>query len=319
LFKLYKAFGATRFTSGTTPTSYRYTAPWGHPREEISFGLYYYGARWYDPALGHFVQADTIVPDASHAGDYHRYAYTRFNPVKYTDPTGHIAVCFRGAPNSNKEEDPGNVFFQLCRQGLAAGGYDESVHGKIMEFDFNRVEDMQTAFQAILRRNRDEPVIVIGHSWGGAAALRLAKEFESYQQSILANPLVNTEMIDRATIDLLVTIDPERFGRWNTPDSVPHHSVRRAYNITPKDGWAENYGAPLSLDGFDWPWNFQNGTNNIEGALNVELAQVQGVEMNHSSIVDLNYRRANGDQPKVNPITRSLIAVGVCMALSHCK
>jgi hypothetical protein len=42
--------------------------------------------------LGHFVQADTLVPDASYAGDYHRYAYTRFNPLKYTDPTGHVAI-----------------------------------------------------------------------------------------------------------------------------------------------------------------------------------------------------------------------------------
>jgi RHS repeat-associated protein len=79
----YKAFGATRFTSGTTPTSYRFTGQ----REEASLGLYYYNARWYDPALGHFLSPDSIVPAAGNALDYHRYAYTRFNPLKYTDPT----------------------------------------------------------------------------------------------------------------------------------------------------------------------------------------------------------------------------------------
>jgi RHS repeat-associated protein len=62
----------------------------------VNFGLYYYGARWYDPAIGHFVQADTIVPNASYAGDYHRYAYTRFNPLKYTDPTGHACSSNEG-------------------------------------------------------------------------------------------------------------------------------------------------------------------------------------------------------------------------------
>jgi hypothetical protein len=50
-----KAFGATRFTSGATPTTYRYTLALsvveGGQREEASLGLYYYGARWYDPAL----------------------------------------------------------------------------------------------------------------------------------------------------------------------------------------------------------------------------------------------------------------------------
>lgn len=76
----YRAFGATRFTSGTTPTSYRYTGQ----REEAGLSLYYYGARWYDPALGHFIQPDTIIPDAGNGLDFHRYAYgyVRYNPLK---------------------------------------------------------------------------------------------------------------------------------------------------------------------------------------------------------------------------------------------
>ena len=76
-----KAFGATRFTSGTTPTSVRFTGQ----QEEASLGLYDYGARWYDPALGQFLSPDTIVPAAGNALDYHRYAYKRFNPVRFED------------------------------------------------------------------------------------------------------------------------------------------------------------------------------------------------------------------------------------------
>jgi RHS repeat-associated protein len=85
----YKAFGATRFTSGTTPTTFRYTGQ----REESALGLYYYGARWYDPALGRFIQADTIVPDPADARAYDRYAYVLNNPLRYTDPTGHQEEC----------------------------------------------------------------------------------------------------------------------------------------------------------------------------------------------------------------------------------
>ena len=33
-------------------------------RAETSLGLYDYGARWYDPALGHFLSPDTLVPAA---------------------------------------------------------------------------------------------------------------------------------------------------------------------------------------------------------------------------------------------------------------
>ena len=40
----YHPFGKTRYTSGTTPTSQRYTGQ----REEGALGLYFYGARWYE-------------------------------------------------------------------------------------------------------------------------------------------------------------------------------------------------------------------------------------------------------------------------------
>ncbi len=43
----YRPFGVTRFASGTTPTTYRFTGQ----REEAALGLYFYNARWYDPAL----------------------------------------------------------------------------------------------------------------------------------------------------------------------------------------------------------------------------------------------------------------------------
>jgi RHS repeat-associated protein len=81
----YRAFGATRYASGITPTTYRYTGQ----REEAGLGLYYYGARWYDPSLGRFVQADTLVPGPGDPQAYDRYAYVLNNPLKYHDPSGY--------------------------------------------------------------------------------------------------------------------------------------------------------------------------------------------------------------------------------------
>ena len=51
--------------------------------------LYYYGARYYDPELGRFIQPDTIVPYPSDPQSFNRYSYARNNPIKYIDPTGH--------------------------------------------------------------------------------------------------------------------------------------------------------------------------------------------------------------------------------------
>jgi RHS repeat-associated protein len=47
------------------------------------------GARWYDPKLGRFVSADTVVPEPGNPQALNRYSYTYNNPVRYTDPSGH--------------------------------------------------------------------------------------------------------------------------------------------------------------------------------------------------------------------------------------
>jgi RHS repeat-associated protein len=57
----------------------------------LGFGLMFYNARWYDPALGRFAQADTIIPGGVQGLD--RYAYANNNPILYTDPSGHCSIA----------------------------------------------------------------------------------------------------------------------------------------------------------------------------------------------------------------------------------
>jgi RHS repeat-associated protein len=85
----YSAWGETRYTDGSTPTQRRYTG-----QLEAEAGLYYYQARWYDPGLGRFAQADSIIPLASQGVlAWDRYAYVNNNPVRFNDPTGHDRDC----------------------------------------------------------------------------------------------------------------------------------------------------------------------------------------------------------------------------------
>ncbi len=81
----YSAFGETRYSSGITATDYRYTGQ----LQQADINLYYYNARYYDPALGRFVQSDTMVPEPGSIQSYDRYAYVINNPIKYNDPSGH--------------------------------------------------------------------------------------------------------------------------------------------------------------------------------------------------------------------------------------
>jgi RHS repeat-associated protein len=82
----YSAWGETRYTDGTTPTQRRYTG-----QLEAETGLYFYNARWFDPAIGRFAQADTIIPGSGNPQAWDRYSYGYNNPSRYSDPTGHIA------------------------------------------------------------------------------------------------------------------------------------------------------------------------------------------------------------------------------------
>jgi RHS repeat-associated protein len=90
----YYPWGGTRYASGTTPTSYRYTG-----QREAEVGLYHYGARFYDPSLGRFIQADTIIPNPGIPVSYDRFAYVRNSPLNYIDPSGHLSCS-----NSNVAE-----------------------------------------------------------------------------------------------------------------------------------------------------------------------------------------------------------------------
>jgi RHS repeat-associated protein len=53
-------------------------------------GLYYYGARWYDPYLNRWLQPDSIIPNTYDPQSYDRYTYVRNNPVNFNDPSGHL-------------------------------------------------------------------------------------------------------------------------------------------------------------------------------------------------------------------------------------
>jgi RHS repeat-associated protein len=75
---LYYPYGEERYWEGTLPTDFTYT---GQRSEGPGLGgLMDYRARFYDPSLGRFISADTIVPNPSNPQDLNRFAYARNNP-----------------------------------------------------------------------------------------------------------------------------------------------------------------------------------------------------------------------------------------------
>ncbi len=60
----------------------------GKPKDDET-GLYYYGARYYNPSLGRFITPDTIIEDPANPQSLNRYSYVLNNPINRIDPTGH--------------------------------------------------------------------------------------------------------------------------------------------------------------------------------------------------------------------------------------
>jgi len=80
-------------------------------------------ARWFDPYLNRFTQPDSIVPLASQGTQaLDRYAYANNNPLRYTDPSGHIG-CEHFDDYGNCVVDPfwnwhNNNRLQVSAEGL---------------------------------------------------------------------------------------------------------------------------------------------------------------------------------------------------------
>lgn len=81
----YDPYGQIRTEQGSRQTPYLF----GDHERDPETGLYYFGARYYDPATGRFLSADSIVPRVFDPQSFNRYAYARNSPLTRIDPDGH--------------------------------------------------------------------------------------------------------------------------------------------------------------------------------------------------------------------------------------
>jgi RHS repeat-associated protein len=79
----YEPFGP-QYGASYTDQVYKYT---GKPQDSVT-GLYYYGARWYDPTIGRFISRDPKPGRLSVPGNLNPYVYALNNPLRFVDPTG---------------------------------------------------------------------------------------------------------------------------------------------------------------------------------------------------------------------------------------
>ncbi len=81
----YEAFGAMAEENGSNQGN---DLKWMGQYTDTATGLYYMNARWYDPQVGRFLNADPLPGNPFHSGSTNRYAYALNNPIAYEDVSG---------------------------------------------------------------------------------------------------------------------------------------------------------------------------------------------------------------------------------------
>jgi RHS repeat-associated protein len=149
----YKAWGETRYASGSMPAKYQYTGQYSYVSD---FSLHFYNARWYDSSLSRFAQADTIVPGVGNPEAYDRYSYTDNNPVRYTDPSGHC-----------KLDAQGNIIKTDCTvDDFKALSWEERLQWVESYVRENKLGDWHNDMEFAIKFMSEDPI----HSQSGSAA-----------------------------------------------------------------------------------------------------------------------------------------------------
>ena len=103
-------YGANRGSAFSELTTKRFTGQYHEAGLAGMEGLSYYNARWYDPQVGRFASADTVVPTTANPQALNRYTYVNNQPTNAGDRTGHAcddgpqtwAACFGNKPVSRQ-------------------------------------------------------------------------------------------------------------------------------------------------------------------------------------------------------------------------
>jgi RHS repeat-associated protein len=71
-----------------TPDVYAWNGAWGYRNEASTGGLQKVGVRWYDSAVGRFLQKDPWLGDIAYPLTLNAYGYCVNDPVGFVDPSG---------------------------------------------------------------------------------------------------------------------------------------------------------------------------------------------------------------------------------------
>jgi RHS repeat-associated protein len=208
----YLAWGSDKLTPPDIGASFKYTG-----QRQAEAGLYFYNARWYDPQIGRFIQADTKIPEPGNPLAWDRYAYGYNNSIKITDPSGH-KPCESSDASGKCVAEPGaqKVFNNIKR-------YDGSKAATWAYENWDKYDPMCQGFSCT------EFVSTALHEGGLPYTERWEKYTDIEQCKTVAQPWASTSALyDYLTNDLgykAIEVDLNNLAEFYNNNKIPPGSV----------------------------------------------------------------------------------------------
>ena len=208
----YIAFGEVLFEEHSTSK----TMPYLFNGKELDSetGLYYYGARYYDPRVSIFLNVDPLAEKYPHVSPY---TYTLNNPIKFIDPDGQDIIISYGVNN---------------KQNIKLSSVNDIQKLKQIKNSF-----VQSVYQALNTMKTQEDVIKALNSKNTVHIVRttMGSEFNDFIQTILWNETLGAEGLTTKEILSPASVlvhELNHFNLWDVDEGI----TLKAYQETMIEG-----------------------------------------------------------------------------------
>ena len=268
-------------------------------------GLYYYGARYYDPKMSVWYSVDPLSNynplgnenhlDGEHNGGVYNqanlnsYIYCYDSPVKYLDPNGEQVVAVHGTwsyPNTWKQ--PTSIF-NFAHKIFGNNDYDYFFRWSGGNYKSMRSEASTQLIDYVrkLRKvsSKEEPITFVGHSHGGNVVIEAI------------NKMVSLNEFDDVVINLITINTPVRSDYQLGTKALGR--VKHVNIYDPKDpvqicGGNSVIVLPFEKTSKKFTGEYGHADRTFNNAVNISVDKPQGImgdfHNSHNRVNDWNYK-----------------------------
>jgi RHS repeat-associated protein len=225
----------------------------GGSKSALGEGRYYYGARYYCPEIGRFIQPDTILDGLN------RYAYCWNNPMNYTDPTGNNHMDYTDPSKAPVEVVDTPASGGNDNSGTGGGGSGPSVNGVPLHYtntdEAGNKGYVDQSGNRYMVRNDDGLLYALNSDTSYSNAKNSRWDLVTIDQTVIATTQTTPTEVATTSTRPGTSVTPSPSSPSTTPNSgngqivyAPHGSKEDGTTYTYKVGGPEHHWCNVFLN-----------------------------------------------------------------------